>query len=413
MSGNVDWGLAQVADNDRWWKAWPELGIPALSKKKDPLLPLDPVMLAADFYITEGLSTHRFLRQSAGIPLIAQLSLRELGKILHLSEEEIADRIAQGSSQPSLSSPMLVLAREAQDIQEELVRNSWQILWAYLQAACGGELRYMLDEMPDRRDAAWCGWRKVYDDHRADALVEMIEAFKTVPDSADVGGARWAEAATLLLLFERGELGPNEYANKKMLVDRIIALEHNHGCMLSKRKWMNLRGGRSEFCGWMTVEDIEPIGTLMRPLLDCHSFVTPNLTGLYRCASSSVQSLTTAYIRETLSQGLELDAIWEQGQQASGVFSFKFTLKKVLDADGEIRNSDVIKLYEFDSLDEAQKKKFHFSHMLKASSPGGRAVEVLVSVGTPTGFFSVGLGNDEGLKFMTGQDLLQLEESGH
>jgi hypothetical protein len=62
----------------------------------------------------------------------------------------------------------------------------------------------------------------------------MAELFHEFDEDSGYGGSAWATAAEVLALKKRGELGPTDFQNKKIFLDRAFSLEHNGGCLFDK-----------------------------------------------------------------------------------------------------------------------------------------------------------------------------------
>ena len=428
-------------NGQKWYDVWPEMGGTA---SNGGVVQLDPVATVSALYIPEGIMSHAFVKDwepPTEAIVIADDRVLELAKLLGLSDADVEARnkkvahFANGNGPKQL---MVQLAQQAKELQRERIKEAVPVLVAYAHAACGGELRYHPDVASasptvKTRKNAWVAWRAIWEKHGDAALIEMAKLFRTMKGGS-IGGERWAVAADILLAYHQGKLGPTPESNDKMFVDRVLALEHNGGCFLNKRVWINHRVGRTEKIGITKVEMLAPAGIGMTPVLNCHASNPPDLNGLYACADAQVQGLLLGYLTAAKEAGLKIVGDWNEKQNpppspittaskwspigtiyetptaskwspigtiyetpvldqiaklgevpgAAGLiaksafklktdqpFEVHFKINKVKDGNNSHIN---VQSYKFSQLSALLIKKFHFAHMLKSTMPGAKTL---------------------------------------
>ena len=308
LAKDIPWAISTDIDLD-WQLKWPEMRV------KD----IDPVEVVADLYIPEGLACHGFVNISGIDPLLFEPAMiletsrvLELASILRLDHEQIA-KYEQGKADMLLSETPLQkmgrIAREAKSYQAALVNDVIPTFRAYAHAACGGELRHHPAvggiSLPSVRKGAWTGWKDVFELHGLPALQLMSKLFREMKGSS-IGGEKWAIASDILFKYEICALGPTTASNNKIFLDRVLALQHNGGCFLSKRTWGNHRTMKDGKIGNVKVSTITTSHQSMLPVLECHASDPPNVVGLLACASKEVEKMTLEYFAAAKDAGLEL-----------------------------------------------------------------------------------------------------------
>lgn len=429
-----------------WQEAYPEL---RPSK-------VDPVQVAADLYLTEGLIHHAFIDK---VPVSTEDVMttqraEELRKILLLTPDEFDEiRKRRGIKKPHDLDRIAAIALK---YQQALVDATWEQFRWYSHGACGGELRYasamkgLNSPYHDigTRGAAWAAWRKLWEKYGLDALEAMVSIFQGMK-SGSVGGPKWAACARVLRDFEAGNLGPNQHENKKVFIDRVLTLEHNGGCFLSKRNWGNFRKERTTLkIGSKVVANISASGTSMQAVLNCHAKNPPNIDGLFACANNTLRAIVIEYLTLAELEGCKIVGTWDPAAAASALGTTPKsppqtvihntqgpatlpTYSGVLSAEGGLflpkaekpkvwataldgssvamisplkvtigicsvnlsagggGHIEFAKPKEFEytlTLEELKNKKFYFKHMLKSTHAGYEAKSVRISVsGSTTG----------------------------
>lgn len=413
----IPWDQSKVdMTSTDWQKKWPEMNVKGT----------DPVEVVADLYLPEGIACHGFVHgftEPTPTKALAGPRILELGKILRLSDAEIAEysstKVATlGSSDPLAK--MAAIAIEAKEYQSKLVERVTPTFWAYAHAACGGELRHHPSiaghKLNGVRKGAWVGWRDIFETYGPESLKLMSKLFLEIP-GASIGGKRWAAASDILYQYEMGKLGKTPESNKKIFLDRVLALQHNGGCFLSKRTWANHRKGRTEKVNdsHYKAESLGTSGQGMVPILDCHAANPPNINGLYSCASEKVREMAREYFKAAEEAGLTTVSPFEPKKSpvskvvsapppppvvstkkddknkfydilAQGDFEVQIKITKLLDAGGTQHGGGLVaqipkKIYKFKTKDDFDKKTFYFAHMLKGSQfPQASAQTVMIRI---------------------------------
>jgi hypothetical protein len=269
---------------------------------------IDPAQAAADYYLLFGLVHNSFVEFE---PLIlpSKEKFEEAGKILGKSAEEITKRrqevfdVADKDPRTALTK----LSKKADSLYHDLVEDLDGAFREYVHLACGGELRHhsaMGSSLgKSYRRGAWVRWYYIYKDNGPDALLKMAELFEEF-GGGSYGGPPWAAAARILYQREVGELGPDEFTNKQLFVDRVFTLEHNGGCFLNKLNWINLRKERSSpYC--------YHFGDMKEYVLNAHASHPVNIDMLYGHASEEIQALVREYLELALTNDIEITGLWK------------------------------------------------------------------------------------------------------
>ena len=298
----------------QWWDLW---GVPV----NEDFIQLDPLMLAGDLYLTEGVMAHAFLKEEF-VPSITVERSDELAAILKLSP------IAKAIPDSAPRRKMADLADSARSQQRGLIDEAAPILYAYGQMAVGGELRYASSVVETYRTKArpdaWAAWYHICEQAGPqEALEYAISVFrKDFEESSVLGGELWALAAELLLAYTKGELGPTPHSNDKIFVDRMLSLQHNCGVFLNKGDWVNFREGHRGTVKGRYASDMDVWA--LQFLLDCHASNPPDIQGLVSCASDGVRATVKEYLTLARAAGFtvceaeayeEVEGAWTLEQQ--------------------------------------------------------------------------------------------------
>lgn len=268
---------------------------------------IDPCQSAADNYLLFGIANNSF------VEIIKKYypsddEIATSGKLLGASNEEIQNRIKEieelRNDDPTLK--LDVLNAKAQKMFVELVERLDVSFREYVHMACGGELRHMSAMKGDphyagERRRAWAQWFFIYEKYGPKALKQMSHVFRTC-GGGSFGGEKWALGSDILYQREVGELGPDEFSNKQVFVDRVFTLEHNGGCFLNKLGWVNLRKDRPNA--------MEHFGAMKNNVLKAHCANPVDIKKLYDYASEEVQKLLKEYLDLAVQYGLEINGIW-------------------------------------------------------------------------------------------------------
>lgn len=279
-----------------WQMIWPEIDATNFDLCRE----------AADFYLLEAI-TNGIVNSDNPFLLTAEVKAtpEQLLILIGADDERVTAQletrrlnIATDESD-KLPSPLEIALRgvikEAKNLFAQRIERSDEIFRAYFHMAVAGEARHHRAIknriLSGDRDRAWSGWRSIYDQVGPEALLDLANLFMEFTGGT-YGGAPWAEACKILYSREMGTLGPNEFLNKKMFVDRAWTLEHNGGCFLNKISWAVKNPN-----GWH-------IGELKSKILDSHASSPPNWRSLLRAASEEVLILW--------------DQIWEINNELNG-----------------------------------------------------------------------------------------------
>lgn len=176
---------------------------------------VDPVQRAADFYCLSAV-TSRMLNTGAG-------------------------RNGLGTQQvlgwyPEYSGAFM----EADVKLAELIDDTDRSFCAYIDMACGGELRHHPNvghkHLSSNRAAAWVAWRSLREVRGTEALMDAFWLFNDFTQGG-YGGPLWAGAAQLLHKRLTGQI------TKAVFVDQTFSLVHNGGVFLNKKHW-KIKGGK-------------------------------------------------------------------------------------------------------------------------------------------------------------------------
>jgi hypothetical protein len=276
---SLNWGGSDLVpvgfftDNNVWKKEWP-----VLAEKADSS---HPVTLAANFYLLEAMI--------AGVGLDSALPKT-------ISYDEFAELFSAYSSTVNLkrlhaerdNKPVSVLHRirfDAELAMKGLVNDWYEPIFEYMMMAIGGELRHhraVQDTTPLNagRRGCWAIYKRIVDHLGVnEAMAQAYDVFLDFT-SDGYGGALWADGAKVVSQAHQGILGPNEFMNRKMFLDRVWTLEHNGGCFLNKIEWNNAHG-------WH----------LMKVVLNAHgSHPFPHFGTLFKYASPKIAEIGKLYV---------------------------------------------------------------------------------------------------------------------
>lgn len=261
------------SDSTVWKKEWPVLAENASSSH--------PVTLAANFYLLEAMI--------AGVGLDSALPPT-------ISYDEFASLFSAYSSTVNLkrlhakrdNKPVSVLHRirfDAELAMKDLVDTWYEPILEYMMMAIGGELRHHgavqnCTPLSAGRRGCWAIYRRIV--NHLGVNEAMAQAYDVFLDfrSEGYGGPLWAEGAKVVSQAHQGILGPNEFMNRKMFLDRVWTLEHNGGCFLNKIEWNNAHG-------WH----------LMKVVLNAHgSHPFPHFGTLFEYASPRIAEIGKLYV---------------------------------------------------------------------------------------------------------------------
>jgi hypothetical protein len=276
---SLDWGgsdlvpLGFLTDNNLWKEEWPVLAEKANTSH--------PVTLAANFYLLEAMI--------AGVGLDSALPKT-------ISYDEFAELFSAYSSTVNLkrlhaerdNKPVSVLHRirfDAELAMKGLVNNWYEPIFEYMMMAIGGELRHHhavqnTTPLSVGRRGCWAIYKRIVDHLGVnEAMAQAYDVFLDFT-SDGYGGALWADGAKVVSQANQGILGPNEFMNRKMFLDRVWTLEHNGGCFLNKIEWNNAHG-------WH----------LMKVVLNAHgSHPFPHFGTLFEYASPKIAEIGKLYV---------------------------------------------------------------------------------------------------------------------
>lgn len=276
---SLNWGDSDLVppnvyiDSAVWKKEWPILAKNSNSSH--------PVTLAANFYLLEAMI--------AGVGLDSTLPKT-------ISYDEFAELFSAYSSTVNLkrlhaeryNKPVSVLHKirlDAELAMKDLVDSWYEPILEYMMMAIGGELRHHrvvgnTTPLSGGRRVCWAIYRRIV--NHLGVNEAMSQAYDVFMDfkSDGYGGALWAEGARVVSQANQGVLGPNEFINRKMFLDRVWTLEHNGGCFLNKIEWNNAHG-------WH----------LMKVVLNAHgSHPFPRFGTLFEYASPRIADIGKLYV---------------------------------------------------------------------------------------------------------------------
>lgn len=268
-----------------WDKVWTSLGANHMDT--------DPLQVAADFYVLEAIANRLLISDKSLLRDLSEPSLEEIDKaasILGIALEKA--KVKMEALKKKRENPLykiLEIEAEATKALELLVEKNFPIFFEYTHAACGGEVRHheavgVYGPLTGSRERAWATWHTIYLRHGEKAIKTMASLFREVKmEDASFMGEKWALAADLLLDFERKKLGPDDFTNKKIFLDRVFSLEHNTGCFLNKLDW--------------TVKNTYGMKIIhMKRLLHWHAANPPEMNYLLEVTSKDVTSLYNSYV---------------------------------------------------------------------------------------------------------------------
>lgn len=269
---------------------------------------VDPLQSAADYYILFGIINDSFIGGRVD-SLPTDEEIMAAGQLLGLGNSTVSERLIEFSLERAADPSSLIEGLKAQsnDIFIDLVNKLDAVFKDYAHLAVGGEVRHHIsikkNEMYDycSRRQAWSKWFYIFKEHGPEALTHMSKLFREIRGES-IGGEAWAQASDILYMRETGQLGPDEFTNKQLFVDRVFTLEHNNGCFLNKLEWKNYRMIRQGFSSGLHG---------MAAVLDAHCSDPPDINRLYGYASEDIQELLKTYLELATALGIEILADWE------------------------------------------------------------------------------------------------------
>lgn len=96
------------------------------------------------------------------------------------------------------------------------------------------ESRYEARNPQTDRTEAWILGIDWVLENPAELFDLMAELFMEFSHNEGYGGSSWAKAPEVLAMRQRGKLGPTEFQNRKLFLDRAFSLEHNGGYLFDK-----------------------------------------------------------------------------------------------------------------------------------------------------------------------------------
>lgn len=297
--------VTNLTNDKNWGSAWKYLG-----KHHEKF---DPCQQAADFYLLEALSANVPCIEDTGhiakIPYVQKSDLKGLFADLDIDSRLVTKAFDSGKANVAkdIEYRIGLLMGEAERELVKVVDHADKVLVDYFHMACAGEARHH-KAIGNRvlcgsgnRSGAWVGWKSIYKAIGNQALMDLYELFLEFTDGA-YGGQPWADAAEVLYERLEGTLGPDEFTNKKMFVDRAWTLEHNGGCFLNKIQWgvVNEKGWHLDY--------------LKDHILDAHAANPTNYKKLLKVASKKVVKLYNRYYvlqnKYRKLNGMELTTNW-------------------------------------------------------------------------------------------------------
>lgn len=276
---SLNWGGSDLvppevySDSNVWKKEWTVLAEKANSSH--------PVTLAANFYLLEAMI--------AGVGLDSTLPKT-------ISYDEFAELFSAYSSTVNLkrlhaerdNKPVSVLHQirlDAELTMKDLVDTWYEPIFEYMMMAIGGELRHHsavqnTTPLSAGRRGCWAIYKRIVDHLGVnEAMAQAHDVFLDFT-SDRYGGVLWADGAKVVSQAYQGVLGPNEFMNRKMFLDRVWTLEHNGGCFLNKIEWNDAHG-------WH----------LMKVVLNAHgSHPFPHFGTLFEYASPKIADIGKLYV---------------------------------------------------------------------------------------------------------------------
>jgi hypothetical protein len=296
---------------------------------------VDPAQSAADYYLLFGLINNSFI-QFEPLTLPSFEELERAGIKLKKTKKEIKERQAINLNliEKDPRSKLTKLSEKADTAMHILVDELDKSFREYVHLACGGELRHHKafgKTLKGYRKGAWTRWYYIFEQHGVDALLQMVDLFMEFTPGSSYGGERWANAAKILYQREVGELGPTEFINKQLFVDRVFTLEHNGGCFLNKLEWANFRAERDDdYCySFHTMKDY---------VLNAHAANPVDIDMLFGHASEPVQNMVKEYLDIAIENGIEVSGIWQgtvhKAEKKERVSSVGISLAQASKSDG-------------------------------------------------------------------------------
>ncbi len=313
--------------NKLWSTVWPNVTPDTI----------DPAQAAADYYLLFGLVNNSFVEfEEINYPTAEEI--QKAGDILGADQVDVDNQIKL-AEEKTLSDPrfkLTELAKQADVLYHNLVTRLDKCFREYVHLACGGELRHHQacnGSMGSYRRGAWVKWHYIYEQNGPDALLKMAELFEEFTGGS-YGGPPWANAARILHQRELGELGPDDFTNKQLFVDRVFTLEHNGGCFLNKLDWINLRKHREPKYARHFVE-------MKDYVLNAHASNPTNIDMLLGYASQDIIDLTLKYFKIANDNDIEIVGNWAGKKTVTKPLTESTTIKPSPVESGVIDWSDM------------------------------------------------------------------------
>lgn len=283
------------SSTSNWQEIWPEIDSDNF----------DLCQEAADFYLLEAITNGLVNSDNPFFSTVKRVTPEQLLILIGATDDQIVSKLDANRKDRITDKPETKInplhevlsdtIATAKELFEQRIEKADTIFRAYFHMAVAGEARHHR-ALKNRilnadRDRAWSGWRSIYDQVGPEALIDLADLFMEF-EGGSYGGTPWANACKILHSREMGTLGPNEFLNKKMFIDRAWTLEHNGGCFLNKISW-----GVTNPAGWN-------MGDLKVRILNSHASNPPRYKMLLKAASTEVVNLW--------------DQVWEINNELNG-----------------------------------------------------------------------------------------------
>lgn len=244
---------------------------------------INPTQEAANYYLLE-IITNDILKAANGRGFPSPETVWNMHDLFGISIQDV-------ESMGSDFDDFRVLMTEASTALVQQVIDIEPMMLNYCQMAIGGELRHhqavgrISIGSRNERSAAWRDWKPLVEQVGHEIYQHAAELFREFNDGS-YGGNAWAVPSEIVYMRLTGELGPTDFMNRKLFLDRVWTLEHNGGCFLNKLGW-ELRS--------------------MQYVLNAHAADEPDYEVLFGNASDRVQSLFSRYVMHAKEVGVEID----------------------------------------------------------------------------------------------------------
>ncbi len=231
---------------------------------------------AADFYLLDIMSNDLYQATGERTKFITPEVVFNMKNMLGMGIGEMR----QNAKNRNLS-PFEALMLETSIVTVEHTELFDRVLLAYCQMAIGGELRHhqavggVVIDPPSRRSASWFAWKDAVDMVGPEIFLDAALLFREFGGTS-YGGKKWAVPSEIVHMRLTDALGPTDFMNRKLFIDRVWTLEHNGGCFLNKVEWPN--------------------GLDMQSVLNAHASNPENVIFLWTKATKEVKELFINYI---------------------------------------------------------------------------------------------------------------------